>query len=152
MSAPVSSQTSSQVKSPVIFQNCLIVSRHQLLPLQAEDVQKICVKTSQVPEIPTEQKQLSELLKQYDAVVGTLPLPLIAQVLQLKKSFVSFSMKSLGTFQSLEEAKQVEAKYPGRVAVLPGKPGEPVRATLYLGLSLIKEIKIVSEPIVSHPE
>lgn len=134
------------------FGKCLVVSRHKLLPAQEEDVKAVCGEVVQVPELPTEQKALVEAISPYEAVIGTLPITLIAQVLQAKKTFIMFSMKSLGTFQSQEEVKSLEQKYPGRVAILPGKPGEPTRATLYQGLALVQKIEIVTTPLTQYPE
>ena len=135
------------------FSKCLVVSRHKLLPVQEEDVKGVCQEVVQVPELPTEPRALIETIKPYEVIIGTLPLPLIVQVLQAGKKFIAFTMKSLGTYKTEEEAKQVETKYPGRVAILkPSKPEEPYRVTLYTGLTLYTEVKIVSEPLVTHPE
>lgn len=134
------------------FGKCLLVSRHKLLPAQEEDIKGICGEITQVPELPTEQKALVETIAPYEVVIGTLPVSLIAQIVQTKKTFIMFSMKSLGTFQSLEEAKSLEQKYPGRVAILPGKPGEPVRVTLYQGLALVQKVEIVTTPLTQYPE
>ena len=130
---------------------CLIVTRHQLLEMQKKDVENICSQHIITPELPTNPQQVRELIKPYDVIIGIIPLPMQIQILQNKKKYISFVMESLGITDSKEEAQTKASQYPGRAVVLPpSKEGERFRVTLYEGLKLIKEIKVVDEWLIQH--
>jgi hypothetical protein len=133
------------------FKTCLIVSRHQLLKLQSSDVQTICEKYTITPEFPQNPQEQKQLLQNYDAVIGVLPVNLIQAVQNMGKTFITFSMKSLGTVKTQEEVEKLVSQYGNdRVAVLaPSKPGEPYRVTLYTGLKAIRVI-VEETPIITH--
>ena len=131
---------------------CLVVTRHKLLPVQEEDVKHICQQIAVHPELPTDLQQLKNFVKPYDAIIGVLPLTLQIQLIQSGKKFITFAMTSLGVSETKEEAERKTTQYPGRTAILyPSKEGEKYRITLYEGLKLVKEIKVVDEWIIQHP-
>jgi hypothetical protein len=131
---------------------CLIISRHELLPAQEEDLRFICQQITIKAEMPTDSKQLKELVNPYDAVIGVMPLPLQIQILQNSKTLITFAMKSVGITANKEEAERKASEYQGRTAILPpSKEGEKYRVTLYEGLKMIKEIKVIDEWLVQHP-
>lgn len=133
------------------FEMCLITTRHVLLEEQEKDIKSLCKQIESLPELPTDPLKLKQVLQKYDVVIGVLPLPLQVQVMQFKP-FITFAMKSIGTFDTKEGAEGVASKYPGRTVILPpAREGEKYRVTIYLGLKAIKEIKIVEEWVVEHP-
>jgi hypothetical protein len=137
----------------VEFNSCLVVTRHELLQLQEEDIEKICKEVFLTHELPNDINELKRYVDSHDAVIGSFPLYLQVQVLQFKKALVIFMMKSVGTVDSKEDAEHLAIKYPGRSAVLPpSKEGEKFRVVVYEGLKLIKEVKIVDEWIVQHSD
>jgi len=152
MAQEVNSQTNVQDKK-FNFNLCLIVSRHQLLKVQEEDIKNICSQYVITPELPTDSQQLRRAVEQYDAVVGVFPMQLQLQILQSGKALITFVMKSLGTADTKQEAEQKASQYQGMTAILaPSKEGEKYRVTLYQGLKLIKEIKVVDEWLVRHQD
>ena len=147
----MSAQVNSQTQDKKMFNSCLIVSRHQLLPAQQADLSSICNQIDTKPELPTDQQRLKELIQQYDAIIGVFPLPLQIQILQNNKTLIVFVMESLGV-GSKEEVQSKASQYPNRTAILaPSKEGEKYRVTLYKGLKKITEIKVVDEWLVQHP-
>ena len=147
MSAQINSQTQNNKK----FNLCLIVSRHQLLPAQQKDVESICNKVDMVAELPLDQQKLKGAIQQYDAVVGVFPVNLQVEILNNKKALVVFAMRSLGVTDNEEEANKIASRYPDRTAVLmPSKGNEKFRITLYEGLKLVKEIRIIDEWLIQH--
>jgi len=135
----------------VEFNSCLIVTRHELLQLQEEDIEKICKEVFLTHELPNDPNELKKYVDSHDAVIGSFPLHLQVQVLQFKKALVIFMMKSIGTTDNKEDAEYLATKYPGRSVVLPpSKEGEKFRVMIYEGLKQIKEIKVVDEWIVQH--
>ncbi len=134
-----------------IFDKCLVVSRHKLLPLQQKDVEQVCRDIVQVPELPTDPNQLRQVIQGYDAVIGSLPPNLIQAIQNSNVEYVTFSMKSLGVYHSEDEARRVVSRFGAdRVAMLsPSRPGDPYRVTMYQGL---KKVRIVmeEEPIIVH--
>jgi hypothetical protein len=133
------------------FGKCLIISRHQLLPLQKSDIETICEKYNTVAEFPQNPQEQKALLQNYDVVIGILPVNLIQAVQSMGKTFITFSMKSLGTVKTETEANQLVAQYgQDRTAVLaPSKPSEPYRITLYTGLKIVKVV-VEETPIITH--
>jgi len=133
------------------FGKCLVITRHELLQLQQADISAICSQIEIKPEFPQSPQEQRQLLQGYDAVIGTLPVNLIQSVQSLGKVYITFAMKSLGTFKTENEANKIVAQYgEDRVAVLtPSKPGELYRVTLYQGLKAIK-ITIEETPIITH--
>ena len=133
------------------FENCLVVSRHELLPLQKKDVEALCEKWEQRAELPTNPVQVRELVRNYKAVIGNLPPNLAAEVNNASVPYLTFDMNSLGVFSNAEEVEKLKQKYgPDAVVVLPpSKEGEKYRALLYLGVSEV-EIKIERKPVIQH--
>jgi hypothetical protein len=133
------------------FGKCLIITRHQLLQLQQQDIQSICEQHTITPEFPQSPQEQKTLLQAYDAVIGVLPVNLIQSVQNAGKTFITFTMKSLGTVKTQTEVDQLVNKYGNdRVAILaPSKPGEPYRVTLYQGLKAIRVI-VEETPIITH--
>ena len=137
----------------MVVENCLVVSRHKLLPLQERDIREICKEVTQVPELPTDPKQLQTTVQPYSAVIGTLPINLIDQLKKAGKTVYTFDMTSLGTFASEEEVKKLEEQYQGRVAILPpSRPGELYRATRYDGIAEVVKISIEKRPVIKHDD
>ncbi|MFP3347592.1 MAG: hypothetical protein RXR17_09215 [Sulfolobaceae archaeon] len=132
---------------------CLVVSRHQLLQLQQQDITAVCQDIEIVPELPTEPTALKQFLNVHnpEAVIGTLPINVIQLLQNNNVIYITFNMRSLGTYRTKEEADQVVAQYGvDRVAVLmPSKPNEFYRVTLYQGLKAIKVI-VEETPIITH--
>jgi len=133
------------------FQKCLVVTRHQLLQLQEQDISAICGEYNIVPEFPQNMQEQKQLIQNYDAVVGVLPINLIQQIQNLGRTFVTFTMTSLGTYKTKEEVDNILTQYgQHRVAVLaPSKPGELYRVTLYGGLKAVR-VSIEETPIIEH--
>ena len=133
---------------------CLVVSRHKLLPAQEQDIQKICGNSFvQVPEIPTDPKQLQDFVKPYNKIIGTFPTNLIDPLTKTGKEVDIFEMRNLGTYSNPEEAKNVADKYPGFTVVLQGnKPGEPSRVVFYEGISRVKRVVIEKEKVITHDD
>jgi len=143
-------QVSSQSQSK--FQNCLLVTRHQLLKTQEDDLARICVNITKVDSLPTTPVELGNAVSNYDAVVGVLPLPLQVQILQqAKKKVLSFYMESIGTMKTKEEAQDLLAKSGEEGVILPpAKEGESYRVLVYRGIIMLKEIKIEQDFIIKH--
>jgi hypothetical protein len=133
------------------FGKCLIITRHQLLQQQLQDIQSICEQHTVIPEFPQSQQEQKTLLQAYDAVIGVLPVNLIQSVQNAGKTFITFAMKSLGTMKTQTEIDQLVNKYGNdRIAILaPSKPEEPYRVTLYQGLKAIRVI-VEETPIITH--
>ena len=146
--ARVPNQTSSQIPR---YENCLLVSRHQLLPSQQADLEKICEKISKTDMLPTDTNDLKKFVEPYNAVIGVVPLVFQVQLLQWKKAVVLFYMEAIGTVGSKAEAEQLLTKSGLEGVILPpAKEGEPYRVSVYKGLLMVKEIKIVDEFIIKH--
>jgi len=133
------------------YNSCLIVTRHELLPLQDTDIKQICKQIVIISEFPQNPQEQRQLMSKYDVVIGTLPVNLIQAIQQNGKTYITFSMKSLGTFKTADEVKQTVEKYgKNRVAVLvPSKPNELYRVTLYEGLKKVRVI-VEEEPVILH--
>jgi len=133
------------------FKSCLIVSRHELLPVQEEDVKSICDNITTVAELPLDHQKLREFIEPYDVVIGVFPVNLQVEILNNKKGLVVFIMRSLGVFENREDAEKKAHEYEGRSAILtPSKPNEKFRVTLYEGIKIVKEIKIVDDWLIKH--
>jgi len=133
------------------YKSCIIVSRHEILPVQEKDVSDICDKITKVAELPLDQQKLRELIEPYDAVIGVFPVNLQIEILNNKKNLITFIMRSLGVTDNEEEANRIASRYPGMSAVLaPSKPNEKFRVVLYEGIKLIREIRIIDEWLVKH--
>jgi hypothetical protein len=133
------------------FQRCLVITRHQLLALQQQDISAICSQIEIKPEFPQSPQEQKMLLQGYDAVIGSLPVNLIQSIQGLGKVYITFAMRSLGSFKTEEEAKKIMAQYgEERVTILmPSKPGELYRVVLYQGLKQVK-ITVEETPIITH--
>ena len=70
----------------VEFNSCLLVTRHRLLQLQEEDIEKICKEVFLTHELPNDPNELKKYVDSHDAVIGSFPLHLQVQVLQFKSS------------------------------------------------------------------
>ncbi|MFP3214085.1 MAG: hypothetical protein RXR18_02595 [Nitrososphaeria archaeon] len=101
--------------------------------------------------MPTDPIELRKLIDYYDAVVGTIPLPLQLQILQSKRAVLTFEMESIGTTRTREEALDLLAKSGKDGVVLPpAKEGEPFRISIYKGIKLVKKIVVEDEFIIQH--
>ena len=122
-----------------------------LLKTQEDDLAIICQKVTKVDMLPTDINELRKVVDFYDAVVGVIPLPLQIQILQARKPVFLFNMESIGTAKTEEEARGLLAKS-GRDGVIlpPAKQGESYRVSVYKGIVMIKEIKVVDVPIIEH--
>ena len=151
MSAP-QTQTQPQTQAQIPrYENCLLVTRHKLLEQQEEDLMKICNKVSRVEMLPVDLNELKRTVDFYDAVIGIVPLPLQVQILQMKKPVLLFEMIAIGTAKTHEEAEEMLAKTGKQGIILPPvRSGEPFRVSVYKGVILVKEIKVVDEPIIQH--
>lgn len=137
----------------VEYNSCLVVTRHILLPAQDMDVKSICKEIFVTPELPTDPQKLSQIIKPYDAIIGSFPLNLQVQILQNKKALIVFEMKSAGVYDTKEDAQAKAFQYPDRTAILaPSKEGEKFRLMIYQGLKLIKEIKVIDDWIIRHQD
>ena len=149
-STPAISISQNQAQ-PLVYESCLLVSRHKLLASQENDLMKICQKIVKVDMLPTDLNELRKTIEPYSAVVGIIPLPLQAQILQSRKAVLLFYMESIGTTMTKEEAQQLLARSGAEGVILPPvKEGEPYRVTVYRGLLRVKEIKIEDEFVIKH--
>ena len=144
--------TSSQTQAQTPYENCLLVTRHQLLSQQEADINTICRKITRVDTLPTDLNQLKKVVDFYDAVIGIVPLPIQTQILQIRKDVLLFYMESLGTTGTEEEAQQLLAKAGAGQGVIlpPAKKGEPFRVTVYKGIIKVKKIVVEDEFIIKH--
>ena len=78
-------------------ENCLVVTRHELISRQLEDIKKVCKSADMIPVLPTEYEKMKEQLKDYTAVIANLPIPIILTILSLKKSVYTFKIENLDT-------------------------------------------------------
>ncbi|MFP3203646.1 MAG: hypothetical protein RXR43_15995 [Sulfolobus sp.] len=133
------------------FNRCLVVSRHQLLQLQQQDINEVCQEITITPELPTEPAKLKEIVSGYDAIIGSLPINIIQLIQNSGKVYITFNMKSLGVYSDKGEVDKLVSQYgEDRVAVLtPSKPSEPYRVTLYMGLKQIR-VTIEETTIIEH--
>ena len=133
------------------FGRCLVVTRHQLLQLQQEDISTVCQTYTIVPEFPQNPQEQRQLLEGYNVVIGTLPINLIQSIQTLGRTYITFAMRSLGTYTTQEDVNNVINRYgQNRVAVLPpSRQGEPYRLTLYQGLKAVR-VFVEETPITSH--
>jgi len=135
--------------------NCLVVSRHNLLFKQVQDIELVCKSFNIVPVLPTDFNQLKEQLSVYTAVVGNLPLPLITQILQLKKNVYTFKVENIATITYQTdyevEKKKVLEKYMDFKYLLivqdPDLKTKTFRVSKYAGLQKIVKIDIITEEI-----
>ena len=135
--------------------NCLVVSRHKLLPAQEQDIREICGDDNfvQVSEIPTDLKQLQNFVEPFYKIIGTFPTNLIDPLTKTGKEVYIFEMRNLGTYSNPEEAKKVADQYPDFAVVLQGnKPGEPSRVVFYEGISRVKRVVIEKEKVITHDD
>jgi len=147
----VPSQSTNQSVGQIKYKDCLLVTRHKLLELQQNDLNKICEKITRIETLPNDLNELKKVADFYDAIIGIVPLPIQVQLLQLRKDVLLFYMESLGTAKTEEEARDLLAKS-GRDGVIlpPVKQGESYRVSVYKGIMMIKEIKVVDVPIIEH--
>ena len=146
-----STPTTSQSSTSQQYEHCLLVTRHKLLQQQEEDLARICQKVTRVDSLPTDLNELKKLVDFYSAVIGIIPLPIQVQILQLKKPVLLFEMISLGTTKTREEAEDLLAKSKKEGIILPPvREGEPYRVSAYRGIILVKEIRVVDEPVIQH--
>jgi len=144
-SQPTASQTQPK------FQNCLLVTRHQPLRTQQEDLATVCVNINKTDTLPNNIDELKKLVEPYDCIIGVVPLPFQVQLLQLRKTVLLFYMESIGTVATKEEAQQLLAKSGLEGVILPPvKEGEPYRISVYKGILRVKNIIVDDEPIIRH--
>jgi len=135
--------------------SCLVVSRHNLLYKQAQDIELVCKSFNIVPALPTEPEKLKDELSVYTAVVGNLPIPLITQILQLKKNVYTFKVENMATvtYQTdyETEKQKVLEKYEDMKNLLivqdPDLKTKTFRVSKYSGLQKITKVDIVTEEI-----
>jgi len=135
--------------------SCLVVSRHNLLFTQAQDIELICKSFNITPALPTDFNRLKDELSLYTAVVGNLPIPLITQILQLKKNVYTFKVENIATitYQNDYEAEKqkVLEKYEDMKNLLivqdPDLKTKTFRVSKYSGLQKITKVDIVTEEI-----
>jgi hypothetical protein len=148
-----STSTSSQsiAQNQVKYTNCLLVSRHQLLKTQQNDLEKICERVQRTDMLPTDTNELKKYVEPYSAVIGVIPLPLQVQLLQFKKSVLLFYMEALGTTPTREQAEELLAKSGLEGVILPpAKQTEPYRVSVYKGLIRVKNIVVEDEWVIQH--
>ena len=153
MATQVNSQTqlSQSTQTQVKYNNCLLVTRHQLLSKQEEDISRICEKVTKIATLPSDINELKKLIDFYDVILGVIPLPFQVQILQLKKTVVLFYMESLGVAQSKEEAEEMLKKSGLDGVILPpAREGEPYRVSVYKGLTRVKNIVVEDEWVIQH--
>ena len=138
-------------------ERCLVVTRHELINKQLEDIKKVCKSADTVPVLPTEFEKLKEQLNNYSAVIANLPIPIILTILQLKKSVYTFKIENLETikYESDYEAEKqkVLEKYKDIRDLLiiqdPDLKTKTFRVSKYTGLQKILSIDIVAINITS---
>ena len=136
-------------------EKCLVVTRHELISKQLEDIKKVCKSADTVPVLPTEYEKLKEQLNGYTAVIANLPIPIILTILQLKKSVYTFKIENLETvkYESDYEAEKqkVLEKYKDIKDLLivqdPDLKTRTFRVSKYVGLQKIIKIDIVTEDV-----
>ena len=118
------------------------IGRHKLLPAQERAAEELgFVITEKVENLPTEQGELSKLLRQLkdEGIEGVLTVALPPNLLAALSSMFPvyvFDMKST-TFPTAEEAQKWASEKPDARTFLPGRPGEPVRAMEFVGINLV---------------
>ena len=135
--------------------SCLVVSRHNLLFTQVQDIELICKSFNITPALPTDFNWLKDKLSLYTAVIGNLPIPLITQILQLKKNVYTFKVENMATITyqtDYETEKQkVLEQYENMKNLLivqdPDLKTKTFRVSKYSGLQKIVKIDIVTEEI-----
>ncbi len=139
----------------------VIVGRHSLLQVQQKMLEKLGIEIArQVPQIPTEQKEISNFVRELKnenvevIVIQALPINILAVLLQeAKKSGIkvlSFKQETIFT-GSKEEAERLVAEKPDRRTLLPSKENV-FRVIEARELVEIKEIKIIEETVVKAEE
>lgn len=136
-------------------EKCLVVTRHELISRQLEDIKKVCKSADMVPVLPTEYEKMKEQLKGYTAVIANLPIPIILTILSLKKSVYTFKIENLETVKyetDYETEKQkVLQKYENIKDFLivqdPDLKTRTFRVSKYVGLQKIIKIDIVTEDV-----
>ena len=135
--------------------SCLVVSRHNLLFKQAQDIELICESFNIIPALPIMPERLKEELSLYTAVVGNLPIPLITQILQLKKNVYTFKVENMETVTYKDdyetEKQKVLEKYENMKNLLivqdPDLKTKTFRVSKYAGLQKIIKIEMVTEDV-----
>ena len=133
------------------FNSCLIVSRHELLKIQKQDIDSICDQVTTIPELPVNSRELQKAIESYDTIIGSFPVQIQIEILKNKKNLVTFIMRSLGTADNEEGAKKLASKYEGMTVILPpSKPGEKYRTLVYEGIKIVREIKVIDDWLIKH--
>jgi len=136
-------------------EKCLVVTRHELISKQIEDIKKVCKSIDIIPALPTEFEKLKEQLKEYNTVIANLPIPIILTILQLKKNVYTFKIENLETVKyesdyELEKQKILE-KYKDIKDLLiiqdPDLKTKTFRISKYTGLQKIIKIDIITNDI-----
>jgi len=135
--------------------SCLVVSRHNLLFKQAQDIELICESFNIIPALPIMPERLKDELGVYTAVVGNLPIPLITQILQLKKNVYTFKVENMETVTYKDnyetEKQKVLEKYENMKNLLivqdPDLKTKTFRVSKYSGLQKIIKIEMVTEDV-----
>ena len=137
-------------------EKCLVVTRHELISRQFEDIKKVCKTADMIPVLPTEFEKLKEQLNGYTGVIANLPIPLILSILQLKKNVYTFKIENLETVKyenDYETEKQkVLDKYKNIKDLLivqdPDLKTKTFRVSKYAGLQKIIKIEMITEDVI----
>jgi len=137
-------------------EKCLVVTRHELISRQFEDIKKVCKTADMVPVLPQEYEKLKEQLADYTAVIANLPTPLILTILKLKKNIYTFEIENLETAKyenDYETEKQkVLDKYKNIKDLLivqdPDLKTKTFRVSKYAGLQKIIKIEMITEDVI----
>jgi saccharopine dehydrogenase-like NADP-dependent oxidoreductase len=133
---------------------CLLVSRHNLLKIQERDIEEICYKIDYVRSLPTDSKELKELVTNYDAVIGNLPIPIYLNILNAGRQLFTFVVEMLDTFSSEEEKEKILEKYKHyKDYIIITEPDDYThigRVMIYEGLSRINSITVDKTEVIKH--
>ena len=121
----------------------VLVSRHKLLPKQAEALDELGFHVvERIEQLPTDPAALRKLVrewqeKNYAVITVALPPHLLASLSPLP--LYVFKMEST-VFENEAEAEKWLAEKPDARTLLPGRPGEKVRGSEFKGISKLKVI------------
>jgi len=131
------------------------VGRHVLLPAQIQAVEALGLElVEKIENLPADQTALNALIanlkqKGIQAVLTVALPPHLLAMLSNTFTLYVFEMQSFTT-SSIDEAEKWVNEKPESRTYLPGKPGEPIRALEFTGVSKIKVI-IHSERVYTVP-
>jgi len=134
----------------------ILVTRHELMPVQKATLEQIAEIVEVVPQIPTEPQQFQEFVRQVkakgaEAIVSVgLPLPIIVQLKQAGLRVILSKQEAIFT-GSEEEAKKIQAEKPEVRFVLTTKSGEKSMARVleFKGWVEIEKVEVVEKPLIT---